>query len=691
MRALKWIGITLASLVGLAILGMATLLLLFDWNWLKDVAVRQASEATGRKVAIEGTLDGELAWTPRISVEGLRIANPDWASEDNLLVIDRLVFRIALRELLKGRVVLPEVALDGARIGLESRADGSPTWEFAGPSLAAATVEATVPEDRREFPIIGRLSVNDSVLTYRDRERDIDLLAQVQQATGRGGGAEERVTLTGEGTFQGEAFFTLELEAGSLLALRESEQPYPLAIDAVIGDTRLQAEGSVADPLNPADLDMSLTVEGRDLADLFPIVGIPIPPSPPYSLQAKLRREGAVWIASELAGRVGDSDLNGNLRIDAGRVPPFLEAELASARLAFEDLGGFVGLQPDGEESAAEKPDGKVLPDMDVNLERLRAMDMKVHFVGRRVLAPNLPIDDLDVRILLEGGLLRLQPLELGVAEGVIAGTLVLDGREQIPGIDADLEVRNLALKELLPHTETADLTGGRIGGQIDLAGRGRSAAEMLGASNGRVALAMVGGAVDPLIMELAGLDIAESLAVLVDEPDEPVRIRCLVGEFRVTEGVLATEALLLDTTDANLWGSGTVDLGQENLDLVFTADPKDPSLISANAPIRVSGTFAAPSIAIDPLGTEREGGLAEAIGKVINPLVALLPFVDLGLAEDTDCHGLRQQDGSPPPPTEKNASQQAETSAPAGDREPRSEPDWEVAPLAPDRGGTDP
>ena len=50
----------------------------------------------------------------------------------------------------------------------------------------------------------------------------------------------------------------------------------------------------------------------------------------------------------------------------------------------------------------------------------------------------------------------------------------------------------------------------------MDLSGRGNSIAAMLGSSSGKVGLAMGRGHVGNLVMELAGLDITESLKFLV-------------------------------------------------------------------------------------------------------------------------------------------------------------------------------
>ena len=63
--ALKWLGMTL----GLVLVGLVVLGLVFDWNWIKGFVEREASQALGRTVVIEGDLDVQLSWLPLVRME----------------------------------------------------------------------------------------------------------------------------------------------------------------------------------------------------------------------------------------------------------------------------------------------------------------------------------------------------------------------------------------------------------------------------------------------------------------------------------------------------------------------------------------------------------------------------------------------------------------------------------------------
>src|SRR3546814_18329428 len=80
----------------------------------------------------------------------------DWSSD---------VCSSDLLELVRGRIILPELYLNRPVIRLERRDDGTPNWEM-GASTGSAAVEATVPADRTESPVIGRLRTEEGVLGY---------------------------------------------------------------------------------------------------------------------------------------------------------------------------------------------------------------------------------------------------------------------------------------------------------------------------------------------------------------------------------------------------------------------------------------------------------------------------------------------------------------------------------------------
>lgn len=607
----------------LLLLCIAVLLLLWDWNWFKGPVERQVEARTGRAFEIRGDLDVDLGRTTVVTADRLQLGNAGWSERPVLASTDRLRVAVEVWPLLRGDVRFPELRLDRPRAFLEKGPDGVGNWVF----------DDEDPSD--DPPKFRRLWIDDGHLEVLDPASDTMVELDFDSVPGGPGDAAPAITGQGSGRWQGNPF-VVKGRAESPLELRDRERPYRLDVRASAGATDAHARGTLVDPLRLSDFDLQLALSGADLEDLYPLLGLALPPTPPYELDGHFFRDGTAWHYDDFSGRVGDSDLAGDANVDISGARPYLRANLASGRLDLDDLGGFVGAPPgDGGSPAAR---GRLLPDAPYNLDKLRAMDADVRLRADRIVGTRLPLDNMDAHLLLEGGLLRLDPLDFGVASGNVRSTIRLDARESPIRMRALVAVRGLDLPRLMPMPELADGAIGRIGGDVALAGTGNSVARMLATSNGDVALGMGRGQVSNLLMEYAGLDIAEALKFLLTG-DRKIPIRCAFADFAVDDGVMSARALAFDTTDTIIVGEGTVDLRNETLALTLRPRPKDRSLFVFRSPLLVRGTFLDPSLAPDPSRIGLRAAFALALGSIAPP-VALLATIELGPGEDADCGG---------------------------------------------------
>jgi len=272
---------------------------------------------------------------------------------------------------------------------------------------------------------------------------------------------------------------------------------------------------------------------------------------------------------------------------------------------------------------------------------------MEVSFTGQEILAPGLPLEALEAKLKLDNGRLELDPLRFGVADGTVAGRVVLNGRQDVPSVGADLRIAKVNLQKFFEGSELAEDMGGTLGGRVDLTGEGNTFGEILGSSDGSLAIVMGGGRFSNLLLEFAGIDVAEALGFMLTE-DQSVATRCIVGDFDVDDGLMHTKTMVIDTTDTNIAVEGAVSLKQETLDLTLEAHPKDPSLLAARSPVRVTGVFDDPQFGVDAGPLVARGAAAAVLGVVLTPLAALLPMIELGLGEDSPCRQLIEQAQNP-------------------------------------------
>lgn len=626
----------MAILAVLALVVVA-LLVFWDWNWFKGPIERQVQARTGRSFEIGGNLDADLGRVTVVRADAVRLGNADWSKVPLMAAVDRIELHFEpLALLFRGQLRIPEARLVRPRLRLETGGKGS-NWDF-------------MAKDGRRKMQLQRLWIDDGHLKFVNdpRRTDIDLDIASQRAARAG--ETPPIALSGGGTWGGNRF-TVEGRAESPLELRDTEEPYRIDLRAVAGATRAHARGKLINPLQLEDFDLQLELAGRNMADLYPLIGVALPDTPPYALDGRLTRDTGggltTWHYNSFKGKVGDSDLAGNASVATGGKRPYLRATLASKRLDFDDLAGFIGAAPDAAESsnpelaaraAKQAASPRLLPDRNFELDKLRAMDADVRWKAARITAPRLPLDDMDAHLKLEAGLLRLDPLDFGVAGGRLRSTIRMDARESPIRTTAKISGRGLELRRLVPDVKLAQGAVGRVGGDIAINGRGNSVARMLATADGDIALGMGRGSISNLLMEYAGLDIYEALKFLIGK-DRQVPIRCAFGDFAVKNGIMTSRALAFDTTDTIIVGEGTISLRDETLDLRLRPRPKDRSLLSLRSPLVATGTFKNPRFHPDYARVGLRGAIALALGSIAPP-AALLATLELGPGEDSGCGG---------------------------------------------------
>ncbi|WP_313402096.1 AsmA family protein [Stenotrophomonas sp.] len=630
-RGQRWL--IAGAAVAVAIL---VLILLWDWNWFKGPVERAVQARTGRALQI-GNLDVDLGRTTTVRGDRIRFANASWAKQPQMASADRVEIDVRLWPLLRGSVQLPEIRLSRPDVLLETAPDKNQpgNWAFltSGGGQRLQLQRLRISDGRLQFiDALGRSNIDLAVHSGQAKQAD----------------AAPPVLVQGKGHWRGAAF-SLKGGTESPLELSNSDHPFRIHLDAQAGATHAIADGSLTNPFQLQVFDLQFQLSGQDLDDLYPLIGIAIPSSPPYQLKGQLQRDHERWRYEKFSGRVGDSDLAGDVEIDVAGERPRLTANLLSRRLDFDDLAGFIGAPPrtGGNETAnaeqkaqaaqlAAKP--TVLPDTPYNLGKLRAMDADVRWKAQRINAPRLPLDDMDAHLLLDNGLLRLEPLNFGVAGGDIRSTIRMDARRPQISTTLNASLRRVQLGQLFPDAKLAEQASGGIGGTIHLSGTGNSIAAMLGSSNGDVGLGMGRGHIGNLLMELAGLDVAESLKFLFTG-DKQIPLRCAFGDFSVRNGLMQSRALAFDTTDTLVIGEGSISLKQEQLDLLLRPRPKDRSILALRSPLHIGGSFKDPSFRPDFKALGIRGAIALTLAS-ITPPAALLATIETGPGKDADCGG---------------------------------------------------
>lgn len=639
--------------LGTPLLSILLLILLGDWNWFRPLVEMEAAAKAGRPVHI-GHFDVRVARAPLLIFDQVSIGNPEGFPTDKPMgTIDRLSVRVDLRSLFRGPIRIPEIAIEHPNFMLVQAAGGDPNWVFG--DAKPATDPAPPPE-------IGALTISDGMIQVTTAKPQANFTLKVATRAPAAGG-EAAIVADAKGTYANQPIEG-RFVGGSLLSLRDPARPYPVDLEAANGETHIALRGTVERPMDLGGANLALDLKGRDLADLYPLTGIPLAPTPAYHLAGKLDYGQSKITFRHFTGTVGSSDLGGDLGVEmrAGDVP-LVTGTLTSHKLVLADLAGFIGGTPGKADSkndthqaerAAAAANPKLLPDTPINLPKLRSADIEVSYRGERIDSQSTPLDNLSLALSIENGEIKLHPLSFAVGQGQIALNLALNAQGPLVHMVGDADFRRVDVARIMQSTKIFE-GAGTIGGQIKIDTTGNSLAAMLGQGNGDVKLFMTGGDISALLVDLAGLDFGNSVLSLLGLPDR-APVRCMIFDAGLAKGDLQSRMLLVDTTEANVVGKGHVDLAQEQVDYQLTTEPKHFSVGSMPAPIDIKGALKSPSIAPDTVVLAERGAAAGVLGVLLTPLGALIPTIQLGLGEDNDCKSLLQDveagAKTPPKPT---------------------------------------
>lgn len=624
--------------------------ILFRWDWFLPLVESRASAALGRQVTAEH-MHVQLGRVTRITFDGVRIANPaDWPGGGDFATAQHLTVALDAGTLLRKRqVVIPAVALDHPNVDAEQQADGKANWDF---NLGGGSGGGTPPK-------IGAVQITDGTAHFVDPR----LKANFQLAVNtEGQGADAKLHATAKGTYAAQPI-TGEFTGGALLSLRDTAHPYPVDLQLANGPTRVSLVGTVQDPLSFQGADLKLSLQGPDMRLLYPLTGIPIPQTPPYKIAGNLDYDTGRVRFTHFVGTVGQSDLGGDIAVTTA-AKPVVEATLASRRVDLKDLGGFIGGTPGRAGEAGETPQqraeeahaaasNKLIPDTPLNLPKLNAADVHLHYKAEHILGRSQPLDDMVANLDIVNGNITLHPLSFGIGGGKIASQIALGEEKAGLHARADVNFDHVSVDKLLTSFG-AGRGAGTISGKAVIEGTGRSLAGILGHGNGEVKLYMGrGGNLSALLVDLSGLEFGNAVLSALGIPQRAT-IECLIADAKMRDGVVRPEPLILDTTEAIINVTGDANLLTEALALQLKTRAKHFTIGSLPAPIDISGTFKKPGVAPDAKAMAIRGGAAIALGIVATPLAALLPTIQFGTGETNTCSALGRVE-SPPhvPPRE--------------------------------------
>lgn len=585
----------------------------------------------------------------RLHTAQLEIAAPVWSKAPYLLLAHDVELELRYIDLWRAYnakpLIIKRLQASSLDSHLERLPDGSASWQF---SKKTASQPVALPTFDYLLVTNGTLSYaeksNASKALITDIKADFSLNNHVNNVS-LAKTSSQSLPSENSGILQAKANgyfhqFPLKIiltSTGILPTNNHQTLPIGLTLNATVGRASLYFKGNAKDTLHLNDFEGTFKLKGPSMAAVGDLFGVTLPTTSEFSTSGNMSKHDATWRAKLNHLDLGASHLNGNFKYEKNDNLPMLSGNLGGTKFLLTDLGPAFGASPSSTKRS------KVLPDKPFDLKALRVMDADVLI--------NIDYVDLKSSFLeqlrpfrghlkLSAGVLTLTDIDTRSAQGKLKGNLSLDGRQAKAILNTNLAWENVKLEQWVKQVRDKGLppyVSGRLNGQAILKGQGKSTAEILASLTGNVRSQLRDGAVSHFAIELAGLDVAQSMGVLF-EGDDALPVQCAVVDLQADNGIFRPRVMVLDTKDSAVWVDGSLSLATEELNLRAMVMPKDFSPLTLRAPLDITGTFAKPNVSLEkkPIGIKLA---ASAFLAILNPLAAIIPLFDTG---DTKQANLR-------------------------------------------------
>ena len=624
----------LATLIGLVVLAWA-ILFVTKGRFLKHPFERIVSAQTERQVKVAG--DFQLyfnPWNVKFLAEGLTVTNPRWL-RGNLFTAKKIDSTISTWSLITGNRRINWLALDDANLDLQWDAKHQRnSWTLGNPDRKGEPLD---------LPLIRAARAAGTDIRYRDPIMALTAILGLSTVEARDTQFSTAIRFDGKGVARGTPFTV----TGALLTPNATVGGGQNRLELHIRGASTIADviGTLPGATEIEGADLRVDVRGRNLADLFEVMGVAVPDTRGYRLKSALTKLGPEWRFTGVNGRFGESDLAGKFTVINREPRLMINASLRTRILDIVDAGPFIGYNPDrlAARGATTMVGGapRVLPDAPLRAEALRNFDAKVDWHVRAVRAPDLPsISNITLGLTLDDRLLTLSPLNFAMARGRVSSDIVINARVPAVVTDYDIRLSPTPMGTLLRGFGVIEAgTTGTIKARAQLKGTGDTVHDSLSTANGRIAFIIPKGTLWTRNVQLSELDIGVFIQKMFEKKlKEPVQINCGLIAFTVRNGIGAADPILIDTAGNVVAGRGGFSFKNESLDLAIEADAKKFSLFSGQSPVGINGWFAAPRLDVISGELAARAGIGLGLGALVSPLASIISFVDVGDAKAADC-----------------------------------------------------
>lgn len=586
-KIIKFLLLTLTTVVLLAGLAAALVFMLVDPNRYKPAIESVFTEQTGLKL----TLAGDIAWTFSpvfgLNLQDVRLSKEGGTME--LASLRELAIKIEPRALLDGHLAMQQFLADGLHINWLVDADGANNWQLAEANSNTPVDSAGVPASSADATtisaLIEQITISDASLSIQDTPRGVNAqlsnLSIVSSNTNienrpfpfeinfhiadRNGGPDAQVQISSTAT----------VDAGRgnarLDDLSVKLNPLQLSGDVVVNNFNdaLTFSGALSsntfalsdfmDRYVSAPTQAPLTVPGQidDQSDQF-------------SMQVSFNGSANEVTVPSLVLALNDMQASADAyyRVGLAGNPAELRYNIVANAL---DLNRYTqSVTPDIEAPESDSAEVSVaatapVQDIELPIDLIRSTNVQgTHKISSLAVA-GLNFSNIDTTLRVQDGRLTLNVAPMGFYDGQITNNTSFDAAQFPPRLTSISSVRNVNVAQLSQALPFADFAEGRLNVESVHGMTGRTVNQLLESINGTTSFNLTDNRIDVGIVKQVFSSISVLSPTGTDDlaqqwPDQ-VSFSTLEGHLILQEGLAQGQQLKINMDNFEISAEGGINL----------------------------------------------------------------------------------------------------------------------------------
>jgi hypothetical protein len=563
----------------------------------------------------------------------MALANAEWASDPEMLSIQRLEIKFELYPLLSGDLYIPHFLLEGVKARVETDVSGTSNWLLTKHIEDQVIEDEPAPPGDIKLPWIGNLKISDVVLNYHDRQTEKKISAKLDHAS----------IITADRTAQTDIDIAGSINQhpvdikGQLalpLSLSGSSTELPVEINASLLDFKVNVTGVMTGTINAPNVELEIQAYAANLNNLRQVTGAALPKVGKINFKTRLNAEKSKLKLSEMELQLGDGRIDGLLQLDSSSSVPEITAELTLSEINFDKL---LSAKANEEKSKETKPGSdRVFPSDPLPVDQLSLASFNITLHLKDVIRNKKRLKEALIKMKLDEGKFTAAILKHSLVQGEFVAELMIDGSDkEMAAMSTRLNVPKIELSEIIIADTDAAAVKGPLAIDIDLHSQGNTVAQLMGSLDGNIKLLMEQGSADAKALDMLVGGLTAMVGTIFTADASKTMINCAISDLKVDDGMVKPQLAVLDTQYSTVFATGLVDLKNEQLNIEITPVAKGVTL-SVATPVHLQGAFAKPQVNVDKTGALLKTG--EVWATIAYPPALLLKFSDIGDGENNPC-----------------------------------------------------